>query len=329
MAARLFRAKRERAGRRPILQPALRVVAEAGWILVIYAALSVLVSHQAPTLGPAEMIVFVLAGVLVAWLGRPRPEIGALLLIGAVIVGGAIGWLASPDARALLSNLPAAFNVHLAGWFAGVAVLRGAVINTGDKAAEEIERLLRSVPVGLAVIWAYVSIAAMPSLWLSFAIAALWGTVMFLASAVVSIGMARLNILHADVVDERQRRGWRWLVIAIGFGIVPIAIPIGILAGIPLDAILTPVVGPSPIPDRTRSHSADRDRLAAVGDPATSSRTARSVPRRAPEAAQFKAANGAAGSKPAGHAHRPRDVDLHHRRRAARHLHGGTLAAAT
>jgi hypothetical protein len=46
------------------------------------------------------------------------------------------------------------------------------------------------------------------------------------------------------VLDHTQRRGWRLLVGVIGFGIVPIAVPIGILSGIPISALVTPVVGP-------------------------------------------------------------------------------------
>jgi hypothetical protein len=150
----------------------------------------------------------------------------------------------SSEARDVLPNLPGALNIHLAGWIAGVAVLRGAVINIGEKAAEEIERLLRTVPVALAVIWAYVSFAAQRDLWLSFAVTAMWGTVAFLAASIVSVGLARLNVLHAGVVDENQRRGWRWIVAGVGLAIVPIAIPIGLLSGIPLAAIVNPVVGP-------------------------------------------------------------------------------------
>jgi hypothetical protein len=230
--------------RRPLLQPALRVIAETGWITVLYAAGAVMVSHQAPVLGPLELLAFVLAGVLVGWLGRSRADVGPVLLIVGVGAGGAVGWLASSEARFLLSDLPRAFDVHLAGWLAGIAVLRGALIDTGERAAEEIEKLLRSVPVWLVVIWAYVEIAARPILWLPFATMALWGTVGFLTAAAVSIGLARLKVLHAGVTDQVQRRGWRWLVIVIGFGIVPVAVPIAVLSGIPVAALLNPVTGP-------------------------------------------------------------------------------------
>ena len=227
-----------------LLQPMLRVMAEASWITVVYAALAVIVSKHAPYLGPVEFIGFVLVGVFVARVGRDREEVGPILLIFAVVIGGAVGWLASDEARGALNSFERALSIHLAGWFAGVAVVRGAVMNTGEKAADDIERLLRNVPPALAVIWAYMIIAARGDLWVPFAISALWGTVGFLSTAVVSIGFARLDILHAGVRDKAQRRGWRWLVTAVGVGIVPLAIPIGILSGIPLSHMLTPIGGP-------------------------------------------------------------------------------------
>lgn len=224
--------------------PALRVLAEAGWITVIYCAASVIVSRQAPILGPIEFSLFVTAGMVIGLIGRPRSGIGPVLLIVAVLLGGAAGWLASADARSLLNEVPRALNVHLAGWLAGVAILRGAVLSPGHRAADEIERLMRSVPLALAGVWAYTTLVARPDLWLPFAVGAMWGTVAFLSAAIVALGMARLNVLHATVTDPRQRRGWRWLVTAVGFGVVPIALPIAVLSGVPLAAMLTPIAGP-------------------------------------------------------------------------------------
>ena len=226
-----------------IVLTGLRIVAEAGWITVIYAAAAVLVSHRAPILGPIEMIGFVAAGFAVGLLARPRREVGPALLIIAVITGGVLGWLASAEARSL-ADPAKALGIHFAGWVAALAVLRGALITTADQAAIPIERLMRNVPPAIALIWAYVTFAAPPELWLPFAVGAMWGTVTFLSSSIVGIGMARLTVLHRHVRDARARRAWRWLVIAIGVGVIPVAIPIGVLAGIPLSAMLAPIVGP-------------------------------------------------------------------------------------
>jgi len=226
------------------VQPVLRIVAESAWITVVYAALTVIFSRHVPLLGPVEFMAFVTFGVVVRWLGRPRPLIGPALVIVAVVLGGALGWLAGPEARALMPDMARASGHHLFGWLAGLAVLRGVVINTSTRAADELEGMVKVVPATLAVIWAYVTLAVQPVLWLPFAVNALWGTVGFLAAAVVSIGMARLDFLHTAGTDPRQRRGWRWLIVAVGLAVVPIAVPVAVLSGIPLSAMLTPIAGP-------------------------------------------------------------------------------------
>ena len=226
------------------VQPLLRVVAESAWITVLYAALTVVLSKHVPLLGPIEFTGFVAFGVVVGWLGRPRAALGPALVIIAMIGGGALGWMASADARALLPDLARAADRHVFGWLAGLAVLRGVVVNIGPRAADELEGMVKVVPAALAVIWAYVTLAAQPALWLPFAVNAMWGTVAFLAAAVVSIGMARLDFLHTGIVDARQRRGWRWLIVAVGLCVVPIALPVAVLSGIPLSALLTPIAGP-------------------------------------------------------------------------------------
>src|SRR6188508_2633811 len=153
-----------------VLQPPLRVIAEAAWITVVYSASAVMIDKHVPIFGPVEFVLFVVAGVVIGRVGRPREELGPVLLIIGVIVGGMVGWLWSADARHLLPNLPAAASTNISGWICGLAVLRGAIIDTGEKAAEDVEKLLRTVPVGLAVIWAYMAIAADRNLWLSFAV---------------------------------------------------------------------------------------------------------------------------------------------------------------
>lgn len=228
----------------PALPGVLRTLAEAGWIYVVYAAASVLADKQSPVIGPIEMFGFVGVGVPIGVFGRRKPAIGAFMVIGGVILGGALGSLAGQDLDALGENWPGALGSHFAGWLAGFAVLRGAVLSIGEKVADQLEQMLRIVPIVLAVGWAYTSFVARPELWLSFAIAAMWGTWMYLSGSMVGIGLARLGVLHAEVSDTRQRRAWRWLVIGVGFAIVPISVPVAVLAGIPLGEIVSPVVGP-------------------------------------------------------------------------------------
>ena len=224
----------------------LRVAAEAGWLTVVYAALAVLMGKRDPILGPVELGLLVLGGFFIGRFGRRHPELGAVLLLAGLLGGGVLGWLASPEAREVMGlDIPRALGAHLAGWIGGVAVLRGTVITADERAAFQLEGLLKTVPPALGFVWAYTTFAVRADLWLAFAISAMWGTVFFLSTALVGIGMARLNELHREVDDIRQKRAWRWLVMAVGFGIIPIAIPLAILSGIPLSDLMNPLVGPA------------------------------------------------------------------------------------
>jgi hypothetical protein len=223
---------------------ALRIAAEAGWLTVLYASAAALASHTRPLIGPLEFFAFVAAGVGIGRVARTRVEIGAVLLIGGALLGGVLGWLADENARLLLADPPRALGLHLAGWIAGIAVIRGSIVSVGNRAASQLEGMIAVVPLALGLIWAYTSFAVRPGLWLPFAVGAMWGTVMYLSSSLVAIGMARLKVLHRDLADDRTKRAWRWLVFAVGFGVIPIAIPLGILSGIPLSDLLTPVTGP-------------------------------------------------------------------------------------
>ena len=224
----------------------LRVSAEAGWLTVVYAALAVLMGKRDPILGPAELGLLVVGGFFIGRFGRRHPELGAVLLLAGAVAGGVLGWLGSPEARDLMGlDLGKALGAHLAGWIGGVAVLRGTIITADERAAFQLEGLLKTVPAALGFVWAYTTFAARADLWLAFAISAMWGTVLFLSTGLVGMGMARLNELHREVDDVRQKRAWRWLVMAVGFGIVPVAIPLAILSGIPLSDLMNPVVGPA------------------------------------------------------------------------------------
>lgn len=222
----------------------LQVAAEAGWLTVLYAAAAVLVGRQAPELGPIELGLLVALGVLIARVGRRQPELGALALILGVIAGGVGGWLVSDQARSLLGSPLAALDVHLAGWLGAFAVLRGALLAGGDTVARQLEGSMRVVPVVLALVWAYVTIIAGRELWLPFAVTAIWGTVVYFAAVLPAIGWTRLQVLHANVSDERRRRNWRMLVTAAGIGAIIVAVPVVVLTGIPLGDLLEPVVGP-------------------------------------------------------------------------------------
>jgi len=228
----------------PVFATGLRAAAEAGWITVLYAAVSVLADKRPPVIGPIEMSAFVGVGVVIGHLGRRVPGMGAVVLICAIILGGAIGALAGQAPDALAVDWQRALGLSFAGWLAGLGVLRGAAASIGEKSAAQLELMLRVVPLALGVLWAYGTYAARPELWQPFWITAMWGTAMYLSGSLLAIGMSRLHVLHAEVTDVRQRRAWRWLVFAVGFTILPATVPLAVLAGVPVADILAPILAP-------------------------------------------------------------------------------------
>lgn len=224
---------------------ALRIVAEGGWLTVVYAALVTSFEKRAPVLGPFELAAFVAYGLLLVWLARQLPEIGPLVLIAGVALGGALGWLLSPVPRDMLALDPAlALGAHPAGWLAGLAVLRGTMILRGARGVGQIDTLLAWGLPALALVWAVAGLITPSALWPAFAISALWGSIVFVIAALMAIGLTRLDQIQAGIADERLRRRLRLLVLAAGLGVLPVAIPFAILSGLPVEEIFAPIVGP-------------------------------------------------------------------------------------
>jgi hypothetical protein len=226
------------------LAPALRVVAEAGFFSVLYAAAAVVVGDHQPFLGPIEFSLLVGLGAIVGAFARDSPEVGALGLIAAVLAGGLVGWLASPDARDLVtSNLIGAAGSHGIGWLGAFAVLRGSFIH-GAASADGLEQLLRWLLPLVAFLWALAGILAPPVLWPPFAVYALWGSLAMIVAGLTAIGLVRLREVHGDLGEMRVRRMWRWLVIAAAIAVVPLSIPFVVLSGIPIGTIFAPISEP-------------------------------------------------------------------------------------
>jgi hypothetical protein len=232
--------------RRTVLTPyLLRALAEGGWITVVYAAVVTVFGHRPPAVGPVEFSLLVGLGLVLGHYSRRRFELGPVLLIAGALAGGAIGWLLSADARAVvLVNPAAALGIHASGWIGALAVLRGMTIQRGSVGAQQAEGLLRVTLPAVALVWGFGTLASTPPLWPAFASDALWGTLCFLVAAVMGLGLARLNILQAGFSDTRARRIWRLLVVVIAFAILPLALPIAVLSGIPIAQLLNPLSGP-------------------------------------------------------------------------------------
>jgi hypothetical protein len=223
----------------------LRLLAEAGWITVVYAAAAVLLDRQAPVLGPIEFAALAGLGALVGAFSRSWPNVGAALLLVVALGAGALGWLASDQVRALAVTDPgSALSLHHAGWLGALAALRGAVARIGIGGAGQLEELLRHALPFVALVWAVTVVARPGPLEPAFSISAIWGTVLLISSGLVGLGLSRLAVLQAGLPNRAARRRWRSAVVGAGLAMAPLAAPFVVLSGVPLAALLDPIVGP-------------------------------------------------------------------------------------
>jgi hypothetical protein len=224
----------------------LQATAEGGWLAVVYAASQVATGHE-PRIGPLELAV--LAGMGMAWARRSRwrsPAAEAIGLPLLVVLGGATGWFLDPTVRSLLvDGFPrTALGMHVPGWIAGAAVVRGALHGSADDDDSVQDRLLMYAIPGMAVPWLLGSLAAPPALRPAFTAEAFLSTMIFAASAFAALGLARLEALRPSSAAEWQRsRSWLALLTVISVTTAIVGVPAGFLLGVPLAALATLAFG--------------------------------------------------------------------------------------
>jgi hypothetical protein len=227
--------------------PVLQSLAEGGWVAVVYAAAQAL-SDQPPHIGPIELAM--LAGIGMAWGRRSRWRGMATEAIGLpllALAGGALGWFLAPEVRdAVVSgNLTAALGMHLGGWLAGIAVIRGAAHDDPDDDEVAQERLLRWGIPGLAIPWLLGQAVAPAHARPLFTDAAFIGTMVFTGSAFAAMGLARLEAVRvATGSDWRRNRTWLATLGVVAVAVMVIGIPTGSLLGVPMRALVAMVYGP-------------------------------------------------------------------------------------
>lgn len=222
---------RGRAGAALDLIPlGLAIVAEAAWISVA-AGLVAEYTLQQPTLGIAGMAAFVVAGVVAArMLVKPSGDRWPAVALFLVAVGGLIGWLSDPAAMTTLTTrgvIPA-LGVNVAGWFAGVAVLRGfAHARTQISAATLATVFGVGIPC-LAIAAVAGGMIAEPHR-ARFLADATVAVVVFTGAATLALAIARLTAVGADSgFDWRRNPTWVALLVVIVVTTLAVAVPASI-----------------------------------------------------------------------------------------------------
>jgi hypothetical protein len=229
------------------LLPTVQVLAEGGWLAVVYAALQAF-SGAIPRIGPLELALLAWMGL--AWARRARWQSAAAEAIGLpalMLVGGTIGWLLAPEVRTLLvhGQFVDALGAHPAGWIGAIAVWRGEVHRTTDDDDLMAGQLLRWAVPGLALPWLIGHQLTAGPAEIAFTSAAFMGTVVFIGSAFTAMGLARLEAVRlATGADWRLHGSWLVLVLGVALAVTAVAIPAGAFLGVPASALLAVLIGP-------------------------------------------------------------------------------------
>ena len=230
-----------------VLLPTVQVLAEGGWLAVVYAALQAF-SGDIPRVGPFELALLAWMGV--AWGRRHRWSSAGAEAIGLpalMLVGGAMGWLLAPEARAPLvhGHLLEALGTHPAGWIGAIAVWRGDAHRVTDDDDRMAGQLLRWAVPGLAIPWLIGHQLTSGAAEVAFTSAAFMGTIVFTGSAFTAMGLARLEaVRQATGSDWRANRSWLLLVLGVALALTAIGIPAAALLGVPASALLAALIGP-------------------------------------------------------------------------------------
>lgn len=230
-----------------VLLPAAQVLAEGSWLAVAYAAMQA-VAGEPPWLGPIELALFAAAGM--AWGRRSRwrsPAAEAVGLPALALVAGMLGWLIDPAVRQeLLAGAPLeALTLHVPGWIAGIAFWRGELHRSREDDDAIQDRLLRWAVPGLAIPWAVGHLAADGVVEQEFVAAAFVGTVFFVASAFIAMGLARLEAVRATTgSDWRGNRSWLGLVVLVALGVTVVSVPAAAMLDVPARSLMVALLGP-------------------------------------------------------------------------------------
>ncbi len=259
--------------RADLLPAALDALAEGSLLWVVYVTFAVSGSAGS-RLGLAEFALAAGLGLALVRRSSPGRRSRAGILAVALLAGFA-GWLADPSVRAAIAaggplaasggsvggtigaggtagpgaaatfaggaaGQVAAVARHVPGWLLGVAVLRGAAHREAADDDRVVGALLAAGSPALAVPW----LLHVGSADLRFAVPALLGSLLFVASSLLAIGFGRLRALGIAPHESSGGRAWTWLVLGVTALTGGLAVVAALMLGAPLEALLSAVLGP-------------------------------------------------------------------------------------
>jgi len=228
------------------LLPVAQCVAEGGLLAVVAAALQAMFG-EVPIIGPFEFAI--LAGAGMGWARRARwrgPAGEAFGLPVLAVAAGTMAWLLAPEVRvALIQGDPgAALAAHPGGWIGALAVWRGHAHHSRVVDEEVQDQLMRwGLPV-VAVAWLIGDLAAGRAgsgIQEAFTALAFIGSLMFVGSGVLALGLARLATVRGDGPGGGS---WFGFVLLVALGVTVLGIPAALFLGVPLEALVVALVAP-------------------------------------------------------------------------------------
>ncbi len=226
--------------------PLVQCLAEGGLLAVVAAALQALFG-EVPVIGPFEFAI--LAGAGMVWARRTRwrgPAAEAFGLPALAVAVGTLAWLLAPDVRVALlqGDAPAALSAHPGGWVGAVAVLRGHAHHSRVVDEEVQDQLMRWGLPAAGIAWLIGDLAASrvgASLLEPFTAVAFIGSLVFVGSGVLALGLARLATVRGDGPGGGS---WFGFALLVALGVTVLGVPAALVLGVPLETLLVALVAP-------------------------------------------------------------------------------------
>ncbi len=226
--------------------PVVQCLAEGGLLAVVAAAIQALFGEP-PIIGPLEFAI--LAGIGMAWARRTSRRTAAWEAFGLpaiAVAAGTVCWLLAPEVRIALieGDLQAAVAAHAGGWIGAAAVYRGHVHHSREEDEEIQDALMRwGLPL-LAGAWLIGDLAARnggPLLDDAFTAVAFIGSLVFIGSGVLALGLARLEAVRGDGPGGGS---WFGFALVVALGMTVIGIPAALVLGVPLEMLVVAALAP-------------------------------------------------------------------------------------